>query len=293
MCINMMSFLPKMMIVLIFFEMFFNVATSQNESIHINYEVSWGRDHISYLKGGQEVQLSLERFSGCGFMSKAYYGSGFFRMMIKVPPKDSAGVVTAFYLHRDIGDVHDELDFEFLGNRPGKKIKLQTNVIINGIGGREQGIYLWFDPTADFHEYRILWNQHQIVFFVDDTPIRIFKNDNYTSVIGYPSLPMQVHISIWNASWATDGGKTKIIWSHSPFQAHFQYFHIDGCPSDQNIPNQDCYSTKYRWNIEKYWQINPRQKKKYDNVRKKYLYYDYCTGKGVTRPECVGHNLTI
>nr|XP_043624525.1 xyloglucan endotransglucosylase/hydrolase protein 2-like [Erigeron canadensis] len=254
-----MSFLAKMMIVLILFEMFFNIAISQNESIDLNYEVSWGRDHISYLKDGQEVQLSLDRSSGCGFRSKAYYGSGFFRMMIKVPPKDSAGVVTTFYLHRDIGGVHDELDFEFLGNSSGKHITLQTNVIINGVGGREQRMFLWFDPTTDFHEYRILWNQHQIVFFVDDTPVRVFKNGNYTSVIGYPSQAMQVLISIWNATWASN---TPINWSHAPFQAHFQYFHIDGCPSDQYIPSQDCYSTKYRWNIEKYWQINRQSKEK-------------------------------
>jgi xyloglucan:xyloglucosyl transferase len=57
----------------------------------------------------------------------------------------------------------DELDFEFLGNREGKPIILQTNVITNGDANREQRILFWFDPTADFHDYKILWNQHQIV----------------------------------------------------------------------------------------------------------------------------------
>ncbi|KAF5930580.1 hypothetical protein HYC85_031453 [Camellia sinensis] len=112
---------------------------------------------------------------GSGFGSKLSYGSGFFHMRTKLPDKDSAGVVTAFYVMIDFisrwcllqltshTSNHDELDFEFLGNREGKPCTLQTNVFSNGQGNREQRLHLWFDPTADFHTYQILGNQHQIV----------------------------------------------------------------------------------------------------------------------------------
>ncbi|KAF7814291.1 xyloglucan endotransglucosylase/hydrolase protein A-like [Senna tora] len=51
----------------------------------------------------------------------------------------SAGTVTAFYSSSQNSE-HDEIDF------------------------KEQRIYLWFDPSKEYHIYSILWNPDQIVF---------------------------------------------------------------------------------------------------------------------------------
>ncbi|XP_016574408.1 xyloglucan endotransglucosylase/hydrolase protein 2-like [Capsicum annuum] len=246
------------------------VFESQALPFDKNYNISWGNNNVKSLNKGEEIQLSLDKNSGCGIQSKQSYGSGSFKMRIKLPSKDSAGVVTTFYLHSHTSH-HDELDFEFLGNREGKPHTLQTNVFANGVGDREQRIQLWFDPTTNFHDYSILWNSHQIVFFVDEIPIRVYKNHRG---IGYPSQPMQSEATIWNGeTWATENGKAKINWSNSPFIAQFQGFNIEGCSSNYNL---NCNSTKLWWNYEKFWKLNQDQEKSYQDIRSKNIIYDYC-----------------
>ncbi|KAL5054302.1 hypothetical protein RYX36_034984 [Vicia faba] len=42
-----------------------------------------------------------------------------------------------------------------------------TNIYTNGYGHREQQIHLWFDPTLDFHNYTLHWNEKQLVSLSD------------------------------------------------------------------------------------------------------------------------------
>lgn len=84
-------------------------------------------------------------------------------------------VIVAFELQlSSLTSSHDELDFEFLGNSSGEPYILQTNVFANGTGEREQRIFLWFDPTTDYHTYGVLWNHRQIVY-VDPKPLYLFE----------------------------------------------------------------------------------------------------------------------
>ncbi|CAA0815202.1 Xyloglucan endotransglucosylase/hydrolase protein 2 [Striga hermonthica] len=286
----MYSYCDKLSVfVIVFVIVAVNNVRSDEVQFDVNYDVTWGSDHVSIIDQGREVQLSMDSNSGSGFGSKLIYGSGFFHMRIKLPNKNTAGVVTAFYLSSNTGN-HDEIDFEFLGNKEGKPIILQTNVFANGqLGNREQRIRLWFDPTQAFHTYLILWNQHQVVFYVDDIPIRVFKNNTNIGV-PYPTQPMQILGSIWDGSdWATDGGRTKIDWAFAPFTAHFQDFNVVACPLSSSENRENCYGSNYWWNDKKYWKLSRNQQEEYERVRTQYLNYDYCDDRErfpTPPPEC-------
>ncbi|KAJ1409562.1 hypothetical protein SESBI_22617 [Sesbania bispinosa] len=155
------------------------------------------------------------------------------------------------------GSEHDELDFEFLGNREGKPYTLQTNVYANGKGDREQRLHLWFDPTANFHDYK---------FFGTNIRLWVYKNKSNIGA-GYPRKGMQIEASLWNGeSWATDGGQAKINWTYAPFKAGFQGFDVSGCQTQSSSNDQRCLNSdhKYWWNSQKFWQLDPTQQ---DNIK--------------------------
>ncbi|XP_031481426.1 probable xyloglucan endotransglucosylase/hydrolase protein 6 [Nymphaea colorata] len=253
-----------------------------------NFRVTWSGSHVRQLEDGSSIQLSLDQSSGSGFASKDQYMFGRVSMRIKLIPGDSAGTVTAFYMSSDKFDTRDELDFEFLGNRTGQPITVQTNVYANGFGNREQRVNLWFDPSLDFHNYTIFWNRAHAIFLVDDVPIRVYKN-NMDRGVPYPiSQPMRVVSTLWNAdNWATRGGLEKIDWKNAPFHTYYRDFDIEGCVVPG--PAGCAQNPRNWWDEPTYLRLNPVQARKYRWVRLNYMIYDYCRDTSrypVPPPEC-------
>ncbi|GFQ00649.1 putative xyloglucan endotransglucosylase/hydrolase protein 1 [Phtheirospermum japonicum] len=243
-----------------------------------NYIADWGQQQFTYLNDRTQVQIQIDESSGGGFRSKDAYGSGYFQISLKIP-KNTTGIATTFYDYAQAGN-HDELDFELLGVR-GSRYVLSTNVFAQDNGHREQQFNLWFDPSSDFHDYAILWNPKQIVFYVDKIPVRVFKNNTQNGA-NYPKLPMYIHGSLWNASqWL---GPTD--WSKGPFYASYRGFGVRyGCSTTAKPnPQQDCASLRYPWNN---WQLSAKEEKMYELIKKRYIVYDYCkSGSGKNFPEC-------
>ncbi|GLT96841.1 hypothetical protein SLE2022_144360 [Rubroshorea leprosula] len=257
------------------------------------YTQLFGDDNLAIHRDGKTVHLSLNERTGSGFVSHDLYLHGFFSALIKLPADYTAGVVVAFYMSN--GDIfeknHDEIDFEFLGNIRGKEWRIQTNVYGNGSTsvGREERYNLWFDPSDDFHQYSILWTDSQIIFYVDNVPIREVKR---TPSMGgdFPSKPMSLYATIWDGSdWATNGGKYRVNYKYAPYVAEFSDLILHGCAVDPIEPSSKrCENAKSLEAISS--GISPLQRAKMDNFRRKHMTYSYCYDQiryKVPPPECL------
>ncbi|KAK7265284.1 hypothetical protein RJT34_32902 [Clitoria ternatea] len=234
-----------------------------------DFDITWGDGRAKILNNGDLLTLSLDKASGSGFQSKNEYLFGNIDMQLKLVPGNSAGTVTAYYLSSK-GSNWDEIDFEFLGNLSGDPYILHTNVFSQGKGNREQQFYLWFDPTADFHTYSILWNPQRIIFSVDGTPIREFKNMESIGVPFPKEQPMRIYSSLWNADdWATRGGLVKTDWSQGPFTASYRNFNANAC-----VGSSASSCTSNAWLSQ---ELDSTSQERLLWVQKNYMIYNYCS----------------
>ncbi|XP_074270772.1 putative xyloglucan endotransglucosylase/hydrolase protein 23 [Silene latifolia] len=239
-----------------------------------DFDLTWGDDRAKILNDGQLLTLTLDKVSGSGFRSKNEYLFGKIDMQLKLVSGNSAGTVTAYYLSSE-GQTHDEIDFEFLGNVSGQPYTLHTNVYSLGKGDREQQFRLWFDPTADFHTYSVLWNPQRIIFYVDGTPIREFKNLESIGVPYPKSQAMRIYSSLWEAEdWATQGGRIKTDWSNAPFTASYRNFNADACVWINGQSSCHGSATAFAWMDQR---LDATSQKRLQWVQKNYMIYNYCT----------------
>ncbi|XP_077238393.1 xyloglucan endotransglucosylase protein 7-like [Tasmannia lanceolata] len=238
-------------------------------------DVTWGDGRGKILNNGELLTLSLDKASGSGFQSKNEYLFGKFDMQLKLVPGNSAGTVTTYYLSSQ-GATHDEIDFEFLGNLSGDPYIVHTNVYTQGKGNREQQFYLWFDPTKDFHTYSILWNPQHIVFYVDGTPIREFRNAESVGIPFPKSQAMRIYSSLWNADdWATRGGLVKTDWTQAPFTASYENYNANACVWSSGVSScaSRSPSSNYTWLTQ---ELDSTSQQRLKWVQKNYMIYNYC-----------------
>ncbi|XP_065850134.1 probable xyloglucan endotransglucosylase/hydrolase protein 23 isoform X2 [Euphorbia lathyris] len=243
-----------------------------------DFDITWGDGRAKILNNGDLLTLNLDQASGSGFQSKNEYLFGKIDMQLKLVPGNSAGTVTAYYLSSN-GSNWDEIDFEFLGNLSGDPYILHTNVFSQGKGNREQQFYLWFDPTADFHTYSILWNPQRIMYLFPDSPIREFKNMESAGVPFPKNQPMRIFSSLWNADdWATRGGLVKTDWTQAPFTASYRNFNAEkACVVSKGASSSSSCGINSNTNSWLSEELDSTNQERLQWVQKNYMIYNYCS----------------
>lgn len=110
----------------------------------------------------------------------------------------------------------------------------------------------------------------------------------------YPSKPMQLYATIWDASnWATSGGKYKVNYKYAPFVSEYKDLVLEGCPVDpiEQVPVAgSCFESDILLQTADYAVITRRQRLAMQRFRQRYMYYSYCYDTlryPVAPPECV------
>ena len=116
--------------------------------------------------------------------------------------------------------------------------------------------------------------------------------------MAYPrSQAMTIRGSVWNADdWATQGGRVKTNWSHSPFESTFGSFEIDACElvpeTDEAAAKAKCGGrlSEFWWNKPPLRKLDKHKRHQLSWVQARHLVYDYCkdTARFTQLPrECV------
>ncbi|XP_072999085.1 probable xyloglucan endotransglucosylase/hydrolase protein 26 [Typha latifolia] len=237
---------------------------------------TWGYNNC--VNSGDNLTLILNQWSGSAIQTKQQYLFGKIEMQIKLVPGNSAGTVTTYYA-KATGSVHDEIDFEFLGNVSGQPYTIHTNVFALGIGNKEVQFKPWFNPTTDYHTYTIFWNPSQIVWSIDGVPIRVYKNRQNVGIPYPTSQPMKAYSSLWNADdWATQGGRVKTDWKKAPFIARYRRYVQKVCRYTGPGSVKSCAAkTPANWyTAPQYNSLTSSQISQMMSIRSKYVIYDYC-----------------
>ncbi|KAF8721715.1 hypothetical protein HU200_022888 [Digitaria exilis] len=239
-------------------------------------DIPWEPQNARFTGDGNGLSMSLvSNYSGCMLRTKKQYIYGTVSTLIQLVPGNSAGTVTTYYVS-SVGDYHDEIDFEFLGNETGQPYTFHTNLFADGVGHKEMQFKPWFDPTSGFHNYTISWSPCMVVWYVDSVPIRVFRNYKANGVAYPTSRPMYAYSSIWAAEdWATQGGRVKTDWSKAPFVANYDNIQLDICEcSGYGGCATGCSAVAAPYNGA--CQLSPSELGQMQWVQSKYMIYNYC-----------------
>lgn len=180
--------------------------------------VDYGPDGATLVLRRAPKSIRPFRSGALASLNRFTYG----RFQAEIRPARGDGLVTGFFLHRDLP--RQEIDVEFLGSSPHRML---VNVFFNpgndgdamayGYRGTPCLIDLGFDCSADFHVYAVEWTPSGIRWLVDGHVVHERLNWDPTPI---PHLPMRLHANLWSPRPVELAGKLSedVVPAHSTFR---------------------------------------------------------------------------
>ena len=154
-----------------------------------------GRSYITSknvdVKGGYlKLNFPAKTYEGAEICSTSLYSYGTYTVRLKCP--QAPGSISTFFLYQGIpGDGNDEIDIEIY-NDGTRRIMFTTWV--NGTQTNTATCILVFDPSREYHEYRIDFYQSEVSYYVDAQLLI-----RWTS--GLPTNSMRLMSNAWWPTW--------------------------------------------------------------------------------------------
>lgn len=176
----------------------------------------WREDALS--ENNKKLRITISDKGGkvrplaCGeIKTKTLYSYGKYEARIKAAK--GVGVNTAFFTYAGYPnkDVHDEIDFEFLGKDTRK---VQVNSWVDG-KQTPKLIDLGFDASQDFHDYSFIWSPSKIKWYIDGKLVHETKDG-----AEIPSHPQNLFFSLWSSTKAMKDWMGEFVYAE-PIAAEF------------------------------------------------------------------------
>jgi len=170
-----------------------------DENIWVVSDSNLGRsnlksENVSVNGGLLSIKLPKNTLDGGEIYTKELQELGTFEARIKLP--DAPTSITGFFLYKS-PDYYYEIDIEVVNEINGS---LLLTTYADGQKNNEYMGPLGFDPTKEFHDYRIDVNQDRVSFYIDNVFIKSWTQ-------GFPKEKMYLMLNCWYPQWLA-GEKT-------------------------------------------------------------------------------------
>ena len=173
--------------------------TALNNDIYDRFETLGADWHVADYDFDHPHKAGINRFAGGSIRRQSTSHYGLYQARIQAGR--GCGVVTGFFVYTGshYGTVHDEIDIEFLGDKP---TKMNVAWFVNG-ERFDHLVELGFDVTQQAMDYGFEWHPDRLRWFCNG--VLVFEHLRSDGPI--PKTPARLFLNIWAAdlslsSWA-------------------------------------------------------------------------------------------